>query len=274
MNHADQTTKKGVLLLSGGIDSAAVGYWMQQAGYQVHPVYVDHFHLAPAFEWQAVRKLSHDAGWEKPLRLRFTGCLNLKRHYNKVAGALPRDKRKMWDLVYGGYPARSLWLLSLATVYALQLDADAIGQGIHTSFEIYPEKREIRITPAIPTFDSTFEFLTIFEGLVNMIAARRVVWDDDRRITIETPFFKFKKSEIVAWAKRKKVPLELTYSCFVWFFLSKGLSSRKLEHCGVCPSCRERIQAFRDARIEDPTNYKDRRYTETAAFRTVRKIRR
>jgi 7-cyano-7-deazaguanine synthase len=252
--------KKGVLLLSGGIDSAAVGHWMQRAGYQVHPVYVDHFHLAPQFEWHAVRKLCNQAGWEKPLRLRFTGYLNLKRHYNKVASALPRSKRKMWDFIYGGYPARTLWLLSLATVYALQLEADSIGQGTHTSYTLYPEQREIRITPGIPTFDNSFEFFTMFEGLVNMIAARRVVWDDKRRITIETPFFKYRKSEVVAWAKKRQLPLELTYSCFVWFFLSKGLSLRKLEHCGACPSCRERIQAFREANVEDPTNYKNRRY--------------
>jgi hypothetical protein len=53
---------------------------MKQAGY---PVYVDHFHLVPHFEWQGVRKLCNYAGWDKPLRLRFTGYVNLKRHYNK-----------------------------------------------------------------------------------------------------------------------------------------------------------------------------------------------
>jgi 7-cyano-7-deazaguanine synthase len=45
------------------------------------------------------------------------------------------------------------------------------------------------------------------------------------------------------------VPLELTLSC---------MNPRNGVHCGQCSKCRERRDAFRDARVADPTSYATR----------------
>lgn len=51
-------------------------------------------------------------------------------------------------------------------------------------------------------------------------------------IQIETPFINYNKEDIVKYAIRQKVPLNLTYSC-----LKKNAPS-----CGTCPSCKERVK--------------------------------
>ena len=65
-------------------------------------------------------------------------------------------------------------------------------------------------------------------------------------ISIVAPFATMHKSEVIALGRTLGVPLELTLSCMQPV---GGL------HCGRCSKCRERRDAFREAGIEDPTNY-------------------
>jgi 7-cyano-7-deazaguanine synthase len=65
-------------------------------------------------------------------------------------------------------------------------------------------------------------------------------------IEIATPFAALHKAEVIALGHSLGVPLELTLSCMQ---PAGGL------HCGRCSKCRERRDAFREARIDDPTNY-------------------
>ncbi len=64
-------------------------------------------------------------------------------------------------------------------------------------------------------------------------------------VTLWTPLMNLMKKDIVEWGDRLKVPFELTWSCY------KGEEL----HCGVCPTCRARRQAFIDAEVKDPTEY-------------------
>lgn len=60
-----------------------------------------------------------------------------------------------------------------------------------------------------------------------------------------TPLQWSKKFEIVQKGARLEVPFNLTWSCY------KG----EEKHCGVCPTCRARKQAFDLAGVVDPTDY-------------------
>jgi 7-cyano-7-deazaguanine synthase len=66
-------------------------------------------------------------------------------------------------------------------------------------------------------------------------------------IRLHTPLQWLMKSEIVTLGTRLGVQFSNTWSCY------KG----EPKHCGVCPTCRSRKQAFIDARIPDPTEYAD-----------------
>jgi 7-cyano-7-deazaguanine synthase len=67
------------------------------------------------------------------------------------------------------------------------------------------------------------------------------------KVRLLTPLQWLIKSEIVELGRSLDVPFELTWSCY------KGEEL----HCGVCPTCRSRKQAFIDASIPDPTEYAD-----------------
>jgi len=65
-------------------------------------------------------------------------------------------------------------------------------------------------------------------------------------IDVETPLATMRKSEVIRRGIALGVPLELTMSC---------MAPKGGRHCGRCSKCRERIDAFREAGVADPTAY-------------------
>lgn len=55
-------------------------------------------------------------------------------------------------------------------------------------------------------------------------------------VYIEAPFLMWSKANIVEYAKKQNVPLDLTYSC----------STSNTIPCGKCPSCLERKELFNE----------------------------
>lgn len=65
------------------------------------------------------------------------------------------------------------------------------------------------------------------------------------RVKLETPFQFMRKHEIIEFGTKLDVPYHLTWSCY------RGLEL----HCGTCPTCRARKEAFGVAGVADPTAY-------------------
>lgn len=65
-------------------------------------------------------------------------------------------------------------------------------------------------------------------------------------IRIEAPFATMHKDGVIAIGRSLRVPFELTLSC---------MRPHHGVHCGRCSKCRERIDAFREAGVADPTEY-------------------
>ena len=68
-------------------------------------------------------------------------------------------------------------------------------------------------------------------------------------ITIDAPFAAMDKSEVIKLGVALGVPLELTLSC---------MNPQDVVHCGQCSKCRERRDAFHDAKVTDLTAYATR----------------
>lgn len=66
-----------------------------------------------------------------------------------------------------------------------------------------------------------------------------------RAIRLHTPLQWLMKDQIVELGHRLHVPFEDTWSCY------KG----EEHHCGTCPTCRSRKEAFQRAGLRDPTVY-------------------
>ena len=76
----------------------------------------------------------------------------------------------------------------------------------------------------------------------------------DHRLQIATPFLDWHKSDVIARGVALGVPLELSLSCMRPVFATAQRSALPV-HCGLCSKCRERRDAFRSARVADPTTY-------------------
>ncbi len=64
-------------------------------------------------------------------------------------------------------------------------------------------------------------------------------------VRVFAPYTNLSKTDIARRGKVLGVDYSMTYSCY------KGGE----KHCGKCGTCRERIEALRDAGIDDPTEY-------------------
>jgi 7-cyano-7-deazaguanine synthase len=64
-------------------------------------------------------------------------------------------------------------------------------------------------------------------------------------IEVVPPLIDMRKSQIVRLGIELNAPLDLTWSCY----------QGQEQACGVCDSCRLRLQAFADAKVRDPLPY-------------------
>jgi 7-cyano-7-deazaguanine synthase len=68
----------------------------------------------------------------------------------------------------------------------------------------------------------------------------------DTPITIEAPFAAMTKAEVIKLGTSLGVRFELTLSC---------MQPKGGRPCGRCSKCRERIEAFKEAGVDDPAKY-------------------
>ena len=126
-------------------------------------------------------------------------------------------------------PFRNGTMLSLiAGMASVDEEAEAVYIGVHA------EDAENWAYP-----DCTPEFIG---GMANAIYVGTY-----HKIRLYTPLIWMRKWQIVQSGTRLGVDWSLTWSCYEGNAL----------HCGVCPTCRARKEAFKLANVLDPTEYYD-----------------
>jgi len=81
-----------------------------------------------------------------------------------------------------------------------------------------------------------------------------------QKVQLRFPFIWMTKSDIVVRAAELGAPIEFSWSCYnpVWVdarIAENDIQEGHYEHCGHCPTCIERAQAFAQAGFADPTTY-------------------
>ncbi len=120
--------------------------------------------------------------------------------------------------------------LSYAMAYAETLGANHVYIGVNSvDYSGYPDCRP--------------EFIQRFQALADFATTATAV--QGKKITIETPLQYLSKGEIVKLGVKLGAPYQFTHSCY------KGGEKA----CGVCDSCKLRLQGFAEAGVKDPIAY-------------------
>jgi 7-cyano-7-deazaguanine synthase len=213
-------TKKAVIVLSGGPDSATVAYWAKAEGYQIFPITFKYGQIAVK-ETQAAQKIAQKLGTTTKI-IDLSALKDIFGNTTSLVNRnIPLTAEFSTPIIV---PFRNAIFLSAAVAYAVTVAADNIFYGAQGSDEpFYPDCRK--------------EFYQAFEK-----AARLGTCQD---ITIKAPFSNLTKAQLIKEGKKRNVPFEQTWSCY--------LDGAK--HCGKCESCINRKKAFQQAGITDPTTY-------------------
>ena len=225
------------MLFSGGLDSAVLLADVAAAARAGQRGPVIALYVSVGFAWErAEREIAAAllatqpfAGLRDFVALRFDMRDVFPPTHWAVRGTPPAYDTPDEDVFIDG---RNVILLSKAAVYM----AAAVRPR--------PAAVTLLIGPLAgnPFPDATTEFFAA--------TARSLSLGLDVPIAVEAPFATRHKSDVIRRGMALGVPLELTLSC---------MNPQDGAHCGACSKCRERIDAFREAGVKDPTRYRSER---------------
>lgn len=224
----NQKTKRAVVLLSGGLDSATVLAIAADQGYECYALSFDYGQRALT-ELNAAKAVSASVGAKEhrvfSLDLAQFGGSALTDSSIEV----PEGETDGVPITY--VPARNTIFLSMALAWAEVLHADAIFIGVNAvDYSGYPDCRP--------------EFIKAYEEMANLATRNGVTGEPFK---IETPLIDLTKAEIIQAGHRLGLDYALTVSCYQ--------SDDDGRACGRCDSCRLRAKGFSDASVTDPTRY-------------------
>ena len=231
----DQSVKKAVVLLSGGIDSTTTLSIAQSMGFIIYALSFRYGqrHLV---ELEAARKIvQSNTVFEHlivDIDLRRIGGSALTDDIPVPKSRIIKDMGRDVPITY--VPARNTVFLSFALAWAEVIDSHDIFIGVNAlDYSGYPDCRP--------------EFIEAYERMANL--ATRACVEGKQKLTIHAPLIHLSKAQIIRKGMELGVDYSLTHSCYD--------PSGDGVACGQCDSCLLRLKGFHDAGIRDPVKYKE-----------------
>ena len=222
--------KKAIVLLSGGLDSTTCLAIAKDAGYACYALSFSYGQRHSA-ELEAAKRIAKQANVAShriiPIDLGGFG-----------GSALTDDSIDVPESETGGIPvtyvpARNTVFLSIGLAWAEVLQADAIYAGVNAvDYSGYPDCRP--------------EYIDAFQKMADLATKAGI---EGQGAKLETPLIDKTKVEIIQWGNRLSVDYSKTVSCYQ--------ADSNGRACGRCDSCRIRAEAFKQAKLSDPTMYID-----------------
>ena len=224
-------SRRAVVLLSGGLDSATVLAQAIAEGWEAH---------ALSFDYGQRHRLELERAAEIAVAVGAAEHRVVKVDLAAFGGSAltaavdvpkDRDPARLGDEIPVTYvPARNTVFLSLALAWAETLGARALFLGVNAlDYSGYPDCRP--------------EYLQAFERLANL-ATKAGVESKDARFRVHAPLLELTKADIVRRAVALGVDLSRTTSCYDP--VADGTP------CGRCDACGLRAKGFAEAGVPDP----------------------
>jgi 7-cyano-7-deazaguanine synthase len=226
-------SKRAVVLLSGGLDSATVLAVARSEGYECHALSFS-YGQRHAFELEAAKRVAALLGAAQhriaSIDLRAFGGSALTAEIDVPKG---RDEAAMGQGIPITYvPARNTIFLSFALAWAEVLESSDIFIGVNAlDYSGYPDCRP--------------EFIEAFAKMANLATKAGV--EGRQHLKIHTPLIAMTKAQIIQKGIELGVDYSLTSSCY-------DPSPEGLP-CGQCDSCLLRQKGFAESRLSDPLRY-------------------
>ncbi|MDM8565931.1 7-cyano-7-deazaguanine synthase QueC [Candidatus Halobeggiatoa sp. HSG11] len=213
------TTKRAIVLVSGGLDSATTLAIAKSQGYACYALSFD-YGQRHKIELQAAQQVAENIG---VIEHKFIH-LNL----DSIGGSALTDTNievpvngLSQDIPITYVPARNTVFLSLALGWAEVLSAYDLFIGVNAiDYSGYPDCRP--------------EFIAAFEKLANLATKSGVEGHDFK---IHTPLINLSKAEIIQQGLSLGVDYSMTISCYQ--------PDAEGHACGLCDACRLREDGFK-----------------------------
>jgi 7-cyano-7-deazaguanine synthase len=224
---------KGVVLLSGGLDSATTLVIAQQHGFDVHAMTFD-YGQRHVVELEAARQVATRFGVREHLIVK----IDLRAFgQSALTDDLPVPRNRAPDVMAATIPvtyvpARNTIFLSYALAWAEVLGASDLFLGVNAlDHGGYPDCRP--------------EYIEAFGRMANLATKAGV--EGRLRLTIHTPLIHMTKAEIIRTGLALGVDYGLTSSCYDPSPLGTA--------CGHCDACVLRRDGFALNGVADPRPY-------------------
>ena len=218
--------KKAVCIISGGMDSALGATIAQNEGYEIIALHFNYGQRTEQKELDSFRKIAKS--------LEVLESYEIELDFFKQIGASALTDSSL-DVPTSGVeegvpityvPFRNGIFLSIATAIAEKHGAEALFIGVvEEDSSGYPDCRD--------------SYIRSMEQSINLGTK------EETKLSIKMPLVHLKKSEIVVKSIELGVPLKDTWSCY----------QNEEQACGVCDSCRLRLNGFKLAGEVDPIAY-------------------
>jgi 7-cyano-7-deazaguanine synthase len=209
-----------VVLLSGGLDSTVMLYWVKERYDKVYPLYVNYGSSHREKEYAAALKTCEEFNLTLET-VKLEGNILSGSSLVDSAVSTPSDLK---DTINTVVPFRNIIMLSLAASYADKVNAGVIATSpTKEDFEVFRDCRRI------------------FHDQLEVVLRTAAKFDQPYQIL--TPFINNTKDEVIAIGVGLDVDFSKTWTCY---------SPKNDKPCGVCPSCQVREKGFKLAGIPDP----------------------
>ncbi len=223
-------SKKAVVLLSGGLDSATVLAIARSEGYEAYALSF-RYGQRHVFELEAAKRVAAAVGVADhrtaAIDLRVFGGSALTEDIDVPKGRSAEEMGHGIPITY--VPARNTIFLSFALAWAEVLGSSDIFLGVNAlDYSGYPDCRP--------------EFIEAFERLANLATKAGV--EGTQKLKIHTPLIALTKAQIIQKGLELGVDYALTSSCYD--------PSATGKPCGECDSCVLRRKGFAENGLDDP----------------------